>query len=268
LLSDVGYRVSVVIPCYNYGHLVGAAIDSALAQVPAPHEVLVVDDGSTDNTRAVVEGYGPPVRYVPLSHGGVSAARNAGAALVGGDFVVFLDADDLLEPGYFAACHFALARSPTNVVYAYTPVRYFGREHGTSRASPFSLRTLRYGNYVNVSAMLRREALSEACFRDDLPGLEDFDFFLTLAERGMSGVRVNEALVRYRKHESSSDGLADQWAMLFDHVMDMHPDLYPRHVRLAIRAFSVVSSVPLLGRIVWAVRHLTREGFARVAING
>jgi glycosyltransferase involved in cell wall biosynthesis len=257
-----------VIPCYNYGHLVGAAIDSALAQIPAPHEVLVVDDGSKDNTRAVVEAYGAPVRYVPLGHGGVSAARNAGAALVSGDFVVFLDADDLLEPGYFSACHAALSRSPANVAYAYTPVRYFGRQHGTSKASPFSLRTLRYGNYINVSAMLRREALSEARFRNDLPGLEDFDFFLTLAEHGRSGVRVNKALVRYRKHESSSDRLADQWATLFDNVMDMHPDLYPRHVRRTIRAFSVLGSVPVLGRVIWAIRHLTREGVAKAAANG
>ena len=258
-------RVSVVIPCYNYGRLLGAAIDSALAQEPKPCEVLIVDDGSSDETQAVAEKYPGRVRYVYRDHAGVSAARNAGAKLSSGDFIVFLDADDLLEPGYFAACYGALAHSPDRVAYAYTPVRYIGRQEGVSKASPFSLRTLRYGNYVNVSAMLRRRAVLEAGFREDLRGLEDFDFFLTLGERGYSGVRVNEPLLRYRKHNSSSDRLSDDWSTYFEMVMAAHPHLYPRHVRIAIRAFALLDRFPLLARVSWTLRHLTRDCVARVA---
>ncbi|MDS0277673.1 glycosyltransferase [Halomicroarcula sp. S1AR25-4] len=88
-------RVSVVIPAYERGHLVGRAIDSALVQTVEDLEVVVVDDGSTDDTRAVVEGYDDRVRYLAHeTNRGVSAARNTGVEAARGQYVAFLDSDD------------------------------------------------------------------------------------------------------------------------------------------------------------------------------
>lgn len=89
--------VSVVIPTYNRGYIVTRAIDSVLAQTYRPVEMLVVDDGSTDDTATVVGRYGPEVRYFSQPNGGVSAARNHGLMEARGEFIALLDSDDAWE---------------------------------------------------------------------------------------------------------------------------------------------------------------------------
>lgn len=90
--------VSVVIPTYNYGHCVSEAVDSALAQTYRAVEVIVVDDGSTDDTRQRLSGYGDRIRYVYQPNAGLSAARNTGIRVARGAFVALLDSDDAFHP--------------------------------------------------------------------------------------------------------------------------------------------------------------------------
>src|SRR6266481_218476 len=89
--------VSVVIPCYNHAQFLAHAIESVLAQSYSNFELIVVDDGSTDDTAEVVKRY-PPVRYVYQENAGLSAARNTGLRQSRGEFIAFLDADDRLLP--------------------------------------------------------------------------------------------------------------------------------------------------------------------------
>ena len=104
--------VSIVIPTYNRAHIVGRAIDSVLRQSYADVEIIVVDDGSTDETASVVEGYGCPVRYVRQLNRGVSAARNTGLALARGEFIALLDSDDEWLPWKLSAQIALLDRIP------------------------------------------------------------------------------------------------------------------------------------------------------------
>jgi glycosyltransferase involved in cell wall biosynthesis len=87
--------VSVIIPIYDSGKYLSEALDSVLAQRHTPIEILVVDDGSTDQGPAIASGYGSPVKVIPIPHRGHPAARNAGVAASSGVFLGFLDADDL-----------------------------------------------------------------------------------------------------------------------------------------------------------------------------
>jgi glycosyltransferase involved in cell wall biosynthesis len=94
-----GPTVSVVIPTYNRGRCLPDTVGSVLAQTVAPLEVLVVDDGSSDDTREICARFPPSVRYVGRPNGGASAARNTGMRAARGEFIAFLDADDVWEPG-------------------------------------------------------------------------------------------------------------------------------------------------------------------------
>jgi glycosyltransferase involved in cell wall biosynthesis len=96
--DGVAGMVSVVVPTYNRAPIVGAAIESVLSQRYQNVEVVVVDDGSTDDTRSVVERYGPHVRYVYQPNSGVTAARNLGFANARGEFIALLDSDDKFLP--------------------------------------------------------------------------------------------------------------------------------------------------------------------------
>lgn len=105
-------KFSVIIPNYNNGATLKRAIDSVLTQSWPPHEVIVIDDGSTDNSRAVAEAFGDKVRYVFQTNAGVSAARNNGARLATGDWLAFLDADDIYMTNRLEAHASWLAREP------------------------------------------------------------------------------------------------------------------------------------------------------------
>lgn len=105
--------VSVIIPTYNRAEIIGAAIASALEQSYADVEVIVVDDGSTDQTRSVVEHYGPRVRYLVQPNGGVSAARNLGLMNARGEFIALLDSDDRFLPWKLEAQVRVLREHPT-----------------------------------------------------------------------------------------------------------------------------------------------------------
>jgi glycosyltransferase involved in cell wall biosynthesis len=200
--------VAVVVPCYGYAHLLGEALESVLAQSEAPAQVLVVDDGSPDDTAAAAAAYARRgVEYLRRANGGPAAARNTGAKAVDADYVVFLDADDRLDPEYVARTRQALEAAGADVGYAYTQCRYFGAQQGTTQFPAWDLARLLRWNFVHTSALVRLELAQAHPFDEDLRlGIEDWDFFLTLAEEGIRGELVDEPLLWYRKHGGGSRG--------------------------------------------------------------
>src|SRR5579862_8217266 len=92
-------KVTILITCYNTGRFLRASVDSALAQNYSPLEVVVVDDGSTDDTAEIMASYGPQILGIRQENKGCAGARNAGLEISTGEVVVILDSDDLLVPG-------------------------------------------------------------------------------------------------------------------------------------------------------------------------
>ena len=109
-------RVSTIVPAYNNEATVAQAIDSALAQDFDGHEVVVVDDGSTDGTAAVLARYRDRIRVVHQANAGAASARNAGAAIALGEYFAFLDADDIWLPNALLARYESLASNPEAVL--------------------------------------------------------------------------------------------------------------------------------------------------------
>src|ERR1044072_212389 len=121
--------VSVVIPTYNSGPYLLEAIDSLLAQTLLPSEIIVVDDGSSDDTPARLKDYRGRIRYIYQENMGVSAARNRGIEAANGDFIAFLDADDIWHPRKLEFQMETFARIPAlglvGTKFFYIPIKRF-----------------------------------------------------------------------------------------------------------------------------------------------
>lgn len=192
-------RLSVVIPTWNRAHLVCDAINSALDQRPGEVEVIVVDDASTDDTAELVTRiYGDRIRFLRLtSPVGAGAARNSGAALASGEFVAFLDSDDLWLPGKFEAELRVFERFPDAEAVLSDSQNFFERQaDGPSRFAQNGLLSATGGevrwakecdwlwtNSMNTvhtcSVTVRREALNrigQKLFAEDLDCCEDWEF--------------------------------------------------------------------------------------------
>jgi glycosyltransferase involved in cell wall biosynthesis len=184
--------VSVVITCYNAERFLAAAIRSALAQTYAPLEVVVVDDGSTDGSREVAASFGDQITLVAQPHRGGNAARNAGIARSRGEYILFLDADDILGPTCAASRVRILAAEPDVGLVAgwYREIDEAGLllpripELRHVSALPAFRQAVRRNWGPPVGWMFRREAY-ERCggFDPLLRSCQDWDFVIRLALR-------------------------------------------------------------------------------------
>jgi glycosyltransferase involved in cell wall biosynthesis len=179
--------VSVIIPTYNRAALVHEAIASVLAQDYSRLQVIVVDDGSEDETPAVVRAFGAAVVCVRQTHAGVSAARNRGVAATQGELIAFLDSDDVWQPGKVAA-QVALFQQQPQVQACYTDeiwirrgVRVNPRRIHHKHAGWIFLQSLALCIISPSSIMLRRELWERlGGFDERLPACEDYDLWLRL----------------------------------------------------------------------------------------
>jgi glycosyltransferase involved in cell wall biosynthesis len=192
--------VAVVIPCHNYGHFLADALESVRGQSRSADIVLVVDDGSTDDTRSVVERYVGEVGYLRIDSGSPSAARNAGARAVDTDLVVFLDADDRIEASFLERCIGKMPEDWTHH-FVYTHFRRFGGSDAVHLAPAYDRTELARENYIGPTTLLPRAEVVRIGYDESLRiGLEDWDLYLTLAEEGIEGVLVDAPLFLYRIH--------------------------------------------------------------------
>lgn len=186
------HKVSVVIPCYNQGRYLGEAIESALAQTEAPIEVIVVDDGSTDDTARVAGKY--PVKLIRQKNRGVSAARNAGIAVATGQSIVCLDADDRLRPEFIAKLN-----GLDDIVSC--DVMTFGAKQ-VKWAPPLStpkLADFLRSNHAAGCSLFNRDFWEKVGgYDEEGAGLEDWDFWTRCVHAGASVWVAHEVLLDYR----------------------------------------------------------------------
>jgi glycosyltransferase involved in cell wall biosynthesis len=202
--------VSTIIPAYNAERFIANAVNSALAQTHARHEIFVVDDGSTDDTPRVLRRFGDAVRVIHQANGGHVRARNHGAQRASGDWLAFLDADDEWLPEKLEK---QLRAAEGDVGLIYTDRENFGEigRVGTraSTATPLCegdvFERLLLGNFITVSSVLVRREWFERLggFDADLLVCEDWDLWLRFSAAGGIVRAVEEALTRYRWHSAS-----------------------------------------------------------------
>lgn len=237
-------KISVIIPSYNRASLVERTINSVLAQSQPPAEILVVDDGSTDDTEEVVARFAEQssvlVKYIRRKNGGLSAARNTGQenADPSCEGLLFLDSDDLMEPTMLALLERALA-SDSNAALAFCRARYINTNDKPiviPNTALFDEPTsgnmwehLLKGNCIRSAGgvLLRRDVLiAEEPWDESLSSNEDWDMWLRLAETGKRLICVPEPLLLYRVHgqsmSSNRDVMIQTRLRVFEKLLERH----------------------------------------------
>lgn len=225
-------RISVIIPAYDAAGFITEALDGVLAQSVAPHEIVVVDDGSADSTAAVVTQWAADhpaiaLRLLRQANGGISSARNTAIGAAGGDWLALLDADDVWETSHLALLCDALAAAP-DALAAYgagrllvdgmvqprlyddfwdQPARKLGHPvagTGFLRLDRAIIGRLLKGNFIKPSSILMRRdaAVRAGLFDPALRASEDRDFLIRLVLDG-DIVYVPQPLTRYRWHDDN-----------------------------------------------------------------
>lgn len=241
--------VTVVIPCYRQAHLLPEAVGSVLAQTLAAWELIIVDDGSPDDTADVAQRLiaGNPGRRIHLlqqPNAGLGRARNAGICAGHAPYILVLDADDTIAPDLLARTIPIFENQP-GVGFVYSDVVWFGAEQRINRPGSFDSTRLAINNYITSHSPLRRSAWAAAggyCGREILDGFEDWDLWLSIVELGWQGAYIPEPLLGYRRHARS---------MLLDarrNDLRLRAKLILRHQQLYARPF-----------VVWAARYLSAQ---------
>jgi glycosyltransferase involved in cell wall biosynthesis len=256
--------VSIVTPCFNHGRWLRECVDSVRAQDYPDIEMIVVDDGSSEEeTRAYLEELdaAPDVTLVRMAaNAGPSAARNRGLEHARGRYILPLDADNLLLEDAVSRLVTQLQGAGEHIGFVYPTIQYFGNREDYFEPPAFNGWLLTKRSYIDTCALIDRQVFDAGIrYPDDIVlGHEDWDFFLSLLERGVHGDPARGKTLRYRKHGFTRSDIVD-WSLGVFHgsVPARHPLLFadssdPRgdnpHVRLKARwapALTVIALEPM-----------------------
>lgn len=229
-------KLSVVVPFYNLGSTIDATVNSILASTYPDMEIVIVNDGSTDGASLEkleqIQKAHPEIVVLHGPNQGLALARNTGAQAAKGEYVVFLDADDAVEPGFYARAVQLLKRH-SNVGFVYSWVRYFegSKDLWPTFSTEFPYFAL--SNMLAAFAVLRRDVfLAFGQNRPDMEyGMEDYDAWLSIAEKGYGGLCIPEPLNLYRVRKNSMARQFNDASKLYliKNLSKHHGEIYRRY---------------------------------------
>ena len=225
--------VSIVIPCYNQAQFLAEAVGSVLGQTYSNWEIIMVNDGSRDNTGEVARQLTAdnPARLIRLAektNGGLAEARNTGIKIALGRYILPLDADDKIAPAMLEQTVACLEANPDKAI-AYTDAVYFGAANHTQRTVEYAIGRLCAENQFHYCSLFRREVWRAVggYHRNMIWGYEDWDFWIGCEEKGYVAKRVPEPLIFYRvKPQSMFTAALERDLELRAQMVLNHPSLY------------------------------------------
>ena len=194
-------KISVVIPAYNAAKTINDCLSSIFNQTETDFEVILVNDGSTDNTAEIIKAWADKIKIINQNNAGAAAARNRGAQEAQGEFIIFCDADLILKPEMLAKMLGALQKNQ-NAAYVYSAFKFGGK---TFKLWPFDPEKLKKTPYIHTSSLLRRKLFPG--FDKNLKRFQDWDLWLTLSGQGKTGVFIPEILFTVRPGGTMSSWL-------------------------------------------------------------
>lgn len=233
-------KVSVIIPCYNQGHFLEEAVNSVLRQTFSDVEIIIVNDGSTDPvTNEILSDIAwPKTKVILTDNQGLAAARNNGIAKAAGQYILPLDADDVIEPTYIEKAADLLDREP-KLGIVYCKARLFGTVDMEWSLQSYSLENILQDNVIFCSAMFRRSDWEAVGGYDTgmVYGWEDYEFWISLIERGRGVYQLPEVLFGYRVAGDSmvrSKEKAQKIAM-FKRVYQRHQTFFGENIEVWLK---------------------------------
>lgn len=244
MVKDGKPTVSVIIPSYNAGPLLRDAIESVMKQTYGDCEIIVIDDGSTDETPSLIHSYGTRIRSYRQANRGASAARNLGIAKARGKYIAFLDSDDVWLPTKLAEQVPLLDADPSlGLVYSDWTV-ISGRvvvAHSFLKGKPaesgYAFEAIVRCGFILTSGVVVRKTFLDLVggFDESLVIAQDYDLWLRLCYRWKIALVNKPLFIKRNRHAGLSadlEGTAVERVALFEKALSMYPDLSARHRRL------------------------------------
>lgn len=218
--------ISIIIPAYNYAQYLDECIQSVLGQSVKADEIIVVDDESTDNTKEVVTKY--PVKYIWQKNKGLSGARNTGIKEATSEYIMCLDADDMLRPDAIKE-HLAIADKNS---IAQCGLLYFGAQVATFRPVGATLESMLKSNTVYCNSVFPKKAWEKVGGYDESDtmrlGLEDWEFWIRLLGAGYKVNTSDYIALLYRRHGNAMTQKTTHpnWAKITAYMKNKNKNLY------------------------------------------
>jgi glycosyltransferase involved in cell wall biosynthesis len=231
--------VSVIIPCYNQENYILECLESVKAQTYSNWECIIVDDGSSDNTKTVIQNYIKSenrIKYYYQQNSGVSIARNTAIAMSTGKYILPLDGDDKIGNTYIekAVTHL---ENRAQVAVVYCKAELFGNSFGHWHLPEYSFELLLKENILFCSGLFRRIDFEKTLGYDSSMkvGLEDWDFWISLLSHGGSVYQIDDILFFYRirKNSRNSSFDVDKEKVIRNYVYQKHKALYDKYFKVS-----------------------------------
>jgi glucosyltransferase len=205
--------VSVIITCYNYAEYVDAAISSVLRQTYENLELIVIDDGSTDDSREIINRYQDKALIISRANKGIVYSRNEGLRLAKGEYVCFLDADDYFNDDYILKSMRVMAESGADVVYPNWHV-VGENEYYTDFADFDVQKLITQEIHCTVESLIRKSAIRKHQYESERVA-EDWDFFVGMALDGKKFQLAKDNYINYRVRKNTRGSARPYWEDMY-----------------------------------------------------
>lgn len=220
--------ISVVIPCYNQGEYLKEAVDSVLSSTYESIEIIIVNDGSTEDVEFLKTFSAPKTKVIHQENQGLSMARNNGIAVSKGKYILPLDTDDKIHSTYLEKA-VNILESDSKIGIVYSEAEFFGEKRGKWKLNEYKFPNILYKNVIFCSALFRKSDWENVdgykkemnfCF-------EDWEFWISLIENGTGVYQIPETLFYYRKSsESMSKKTKKEKLPMFIQIIKLHKKIY------------------------------------------
>ncbi len=231
--------VSIIVPCYNHAHFLGEALQSVLNQTYTNWECVIINDGSPDNTKGEATTYcdlDKRFRYLEKTNGGLSSARNEGVAISKGDFILPLDADDILHESFLSTLVPVLEQDKSlAIVSCYSKFFNNNISNIVHELKPIgtTYHAILFENSLIATSLYRKKCWEDVGGYDEKmkKGFEDWEFWIAITKLGWTYKVVEEFLFFYRKQKQSMliDTLENHRVSNMEYVFKKHKEVYLKH---------------------------------------